>query len=58
MELKINSYKLTEVKKTLINKVLTDFPDKTIKEKAELIGVSERSLYRYLKTKKKIIQIL
>jgi predicted transcriptional regulator YheO len=58
MNLTISSYNINHVKKSLINKVMSDFPEATIYEKATLLGISERSLYRYLKTKKKVIQLV
>ena len=58
MDLTISSYLIYDVKKSLINKVMADFPEATISDKAKLLGISERSLYRYLKTKKKVIQFV
>lgn len=53
INIKVESYKLDEVKKQLINCLMSNHPGKTIEWYSNELGISSRSFYRYLKNKKK-----
>lgn len=49
MNLEINSYKVEDVVKALIEKLMSENPTFTYKTIAEKLGISERSVYRWMK---------
>lgn len=53
INIKVESYKLDEVKKQLINCLMSNHPGKTIEWYSNELGISSRSFYRYLKKQRK-----